>query len=88
MTDAELTAHLTDVKDAVAAQTAGLMKLLGILATQGEMLKQILAAVTAEPEGDSPLLETLRQLVAAVQATGEALHRIEGAIVQRPLSSC
>jgi hypothetical protein len=80
MTDAKLTAELTDLKEAVAAQTAGLMKLLALLATHGDMLKQIVAAITAEPTDESPLVETLKQLVAATRANGDALHRIEGAI--------
>ena len=78
--------ELIDVKQAVEAQTAGLLRLLGIIATHGKMLEAILAAVTAEPEGESPLVGTLKQLVTAVQANGEALHRIEGAIARRSLS--
>jgi hypothetical protein len=83
MTDTTLTADLTDLKEAVAAQTAGLVKMLALLATHGDMLKQILAAITAEPTDESPLVETLKQLVAATQANGDALHRIEGAIAHR-----
>lgn len=86
MTDAKLTAELTALKEAVAAQTAGLMKLLALLATHGDMLKQILAAITAEPADESPLVETLKQLVAATQANGDALHRIEGAIPRRGMA--
>ncbi len=78
--------ELTDIKQAIASQTAGLMKLLAVLVTHGEMLKAILAAVTAEPEDESPLVATLRSLVTAVQANGEALHRIEGKICNRALS--
>jgi hypothetical protein len=86
MTDAKLTSELTDLKEAVAAQTAGLMKLLALLATHGDMLKQILAAITAEPAVESPLVETLKQLVAATQANGDALHRIEGAVGGRAVT--
>jgi hypothetical protein len=83
MTDTMLTPDPTDLKEAVAAQTAGLMKMLAVLATHGDMLKEILAAITGEPVDESPLVETLKQLVAATQANGDVLHRIEGAIAGR-----
>lgn len=77
--------QLNDLTAAVNAQTAGLMKLLQITATHGEMLKVILAALE-ETEGDNSLADALKALTTAMQANGEALHRIEGAIAKRPLS--
>ena len=77
--------QFNNLTDAVTAQTAGLMKLLQITATHGEMLKAILAALE-ESAGDGSLADALKQLATAVQANGETLHRVEGAIANRPLS--
>ncbi len=85
MDHAEFLEHLTEIKAAIEAQTAGLMRMLSIVAAHGKMLGAILRAVTIEPEDKSPLTETLDRLVVAVQANREALHRIEGAITRSPL---
>lgn len=51
---------LAGLRDAVKAQNAGLMQLMGVMAAHGEMLKQILAASTAEPSDLIP--ELFRQI--------------------------
>jgi hypothetical protein len=77
MTNNELAAGLTEVKEAATAQTAGLLKMLGVLATQTAMLKDILAAVSAEPEGESPLLRALKQIAATLEWQSVKLEHIE-----------
>jgi hypothetical protein len=77
MTNEELAAGMTEVKQTVEAQTAGLLKMLGVLATQTSMLKDILAAVTAEPEGESPLLQALKKIAAILEWQSAKLEHIE-----------
>ena len=42
--------EIRNLREAIEAQTAGLMSMLGTVAAQNAMLKEILAACTAEPE--------------------------------------
>jgi hypothetical protein len=58
------------------------MKMLGIQAQQSAMLKEILAACTAEPEDESPLVKLIKQLVASIEGQSAAIGRIEAAITQ------
>ena len=78
---------LGDLREAVEAQTAGLMHLAGGLANQTSMLKsqtamltEIRDMLTTEPADESPLLKTLKELVAAIGEQSGALARIEAAI--------
>lgn len=82
--DNDLTKSLTDLTDASRAQTAGLMKMLAMMATQQGMLKEILAALTApEPEGPSPLVKAVVGLQQMIHDQGIALGRIETAVTHR-----
>ena len=54
MADDHLAPEINSLREAIEAQTAGLMQMLKIVAAQNAMLKEILAACTAEPEGQSP----------------------------------
>ena len=56
MNDDHLAPEINNLREAIEAQTAGLMQMLRTVAAQNAMLKEILAACTAEPEGPSPLL--------------------------------
>jgi hypothetical protein len=80
--DDNLAEQINNLREAVEAQTAGLMKMLGILAQQSVMLREILTACAApEPEGPSPLVELLLKLNGAVEYQAAAIARIEAAIV-------
>jgi hypothetical protein len=67
--------EIRNLREAIEAQTAGLMSMLGTVAAQNAMLKEILAACTAEPE-NSPLADLLMQMNAS-------LRRIEDAMMHR-----
>ena len=45
--------EIRNLREAIEAQTAGLMSMLGTVAAQNAILKEILAACTAEPESPS-----------------------------------
>lgn len=77
MSDQAIIAELVQMRQAMEAQGAGLIRMLQIMASNTEMLQKILEAVTAEPEGDSPLVEALRELIASVNSHGVVLERIE-----------
>jgi hypothetical protein len=77
MTDTETADELADIKSAIESQTAGLVRMLGVMATHTDMLKQILAAVTAEPEGEGPIVTALKQLTKIAEANRETLGRID-----------
>jgi hypothetical protein len=73
--------ELTDLREAVEAQTAGLMNMLRIQAQQSSMLKEILAACTApEPEGPSPLVKLILKLNGAIEDQTAAIARVEAAV--------
>lgn len=80
MTDEDIANALHDVKDAVDALTAGLMKMLDVMARQGAILDEVRAAVTKEPDGKSPLVEAVEQLVKNAETQNLALARIERAV--------
>lgn len=75
MTDDEhlIMGEVTNLREAVDAQTAGLMSMLAIQAQHSAMLKEVLKACTAEPKGPSPLLKLLLKIETAVA-------RIEAAV--------
>jgi hypothetical protein len=69
-------AILAGLREAVRAQNAGLMQLMGVMASHGEMLKQILAASTAEPSDLIP--DLFRQLAALAEGMEGLRESIEG----------
>jgi hypothetical protein len=82
---------LGDLREAVEAQTAGLMHLAGGLAnqtamlkTQSAMLTEVRDMLTTEPAEESPLVKTLRELAAAIGEQSSALARIETAVGDGP----
>lgn len=82
MSDDNLAPEINGLREAVEAQTAGLMKMLAILAQQSAMLKEILAACAApEPEGPSPLVKLILKLDEAIDNQTAAIARIEAALV-------
>lgn len=74
--------ELNDLRGAVEAQTGGLMQMLGIQAQQTAMLKEILTACTAEPEGPSPLVQLILKLNAAIEAQSAAIADQSAAIAR------
>jgi hypothetical protein len=76
-----LASELDDLRGAVEAQTAGLMKMLAILAQQSAMLKEILSAcATPEPDAPSPLVNLILKLHGAIEDQSAAIARVEAAI--------
>jgi hypothetical protein len=59
--------------------------MLGVLATQTAMLKEILTAVTAEPKGESPLLQALKQIAATLESQSAKLEHIENMLAKAGL---
>jgi hypothetical protein len=80
--DDYLAPEINHLREAVEAQTAGLVQMLKIQAQQSAMLKEILAACTA-PESDepSPLVKLIMTLHEGVTAQSAAIGRIEAAVV-------
>ena len=56
------------------------MQMLKIVAAQNAMLKEILAACTAEPEGPSPLVKLMLDLNGTIKTQSAAIARIEQAV--------
>jgi hypothetical protein len=73
---------VVDLRDGIGLLNQGLVKMLGIQAQHGALLKEILAACTAEPEEETPLVKLIRQLVAAIEAQTATLARIEAKVTQ------
>jgi hypothetical protein len=65
---------------------AGLKEMLAIQAAQGEMLRQLLEAATAEP--DSGFGELLRRLVEHDDAHAKALAHVQTSIDVLPTVLC
>jgi hypothetical protein len=80
MADDHLAPEINRLRDAIEAQTAGLMQMLKIVAAQNAMLKEILAACTAEPEGPSPLVKLMLDLNGTIKSQSAAIARIEQAV--------
>jgi hypothetical protein len=80
MADDHLAPEINRLREAVEAQTAGLMQMLKIVAAQNAMLKEILAACTAEPEGPSPLVKLMLDLNGTIKSQSAAIARIEQAV--------
>jgi hypothetical protein len=78
----ELTDALLETQDAIRILTAGCQELAGAIGTQTTMLTAILEAVTAEPEGESPIVVLLKRLVEVSEVNAAALNRIEQAVAR------
>jgi hypothetical protein len=75
-----IAAELREFKEAFRTTGQGLIKVVQVLAVQGEMLKEIRQAVTA-PAGDaSPLTNLLGKLVAADQEHKQSLAEIAAGV--------
>ena len=80
--DDYLAQELSDLNEAVRAQTAGLTQLMRYVIQQQGMLKEILAAITApEPQEPSPLVKLILRLNKSIEGQADALARIEAAVV-------
>ena len=84
-------AEINNLREAIEAQTAGLMQMLGTVAAQNAMLKEILAACTAEPE-NSPLADLLMQMNASLRRSersrDDAPRSIGAALQDRHSRQC
>jgi len=80
MNDDHLAPEINNLREAIEAQTAGLMQMLRTVAAQNAMLKEILAACTAEPEGPSPLVKLILDLNGTIKSQSAAIARIEQAV--------
>ena len=79
--DDYLAQELSDLNEAVRAQTAGLTQLMRYVVQQQGMLKEILAAITApEPEEPSPLVKLILRLNESIESQATTLTRIERAV--------
>ena len=74
--------EVTNLREAVEAQTAGLMNMLRIQAQQSAMLKEILKACTEEPDGPSPLVQLIVKLGNAIESQTAAIGRIEATLAR------
>jgi hypothetical protein len=79
----EVTEGLLDVKETIQIRAAAMVRMNGALETHTELLKEILQAVTAEPEGESPIVVALHRLLDVGEANSVALARIEQLIGAR-----
>ncbi len=82
MNDAELTDAVLEMRDALHSLTAGCGELAGAIETQTKLLVEIREAVTAEPQGESPIVTLLKRMVNLGEANAAALARIEQAMVR------
>jgi hypothetical protein len=79
MNEVELTEAVLEMRDAIHSLTAGCGELAGAIANQTQLLVEIKQAVTAEPQGESPLVALLKRLVDLGEANAAALARLEQA---------
>lgn len=84
MSDWDVAAEMRNLKEAIAALTVGLTRMLAGQARQTDILKEIFAvsnatyeAVTAEPSGPSPLEEALHAILASLGRIEDKLDRLE-----------
>jgi hypothetical protein len=82
MSTDQIADEVRGLREALGAQNAGLVRILGVLASQTTMLERILTAVTAEPEGPSPLAESLAAIVQLLEQQSTNLDRIGRGIDQ------
>jgi hypothetical protein len=82
MMEDRILTQVTDLRETMDILIKGLMNMLKIQAQQSAVLKEILAACTAEPEGPSPLVNLILKLDGAIESQTEAIARIEQAIVR------
>jgi len=82
MTDDEVAKGFREIREAISAQTVGLTRMLGVLAAQTGMLKDVLKILTEEPKGESPLSEAVKRLVTIAETHTVILERIENAIAK------
>ncbi len=81
MADDNLAPEINHLREAVEAQTGGLVQMLKILATQSAMLKEILAACTvAEQDEPSPLVTLILKLKENIEGQSAAIARVETGI--------
>lgn len=76
----DVATEVSDLRESIEILIAGLMNLLKIQAQHSAMLKEILAACTAEPEGPSPLVKLILKLNGAIEEQSAAIARIETAV--------
>lgn len=76
----DVATEVSDLRESIEILIAGLMNLLKIQAQHSAMLKEILAACTAEPEGPSPLVKLILKLNGAIEDQSAAIARIETAV--------
>ncbi len=80
MTEREIAASLTAMRDTVEGLERGLRKMLDIEETHSEMLRRLLIAA-AEPEKDEQELNQLiKQLIATLNIQSDAIMQLRGDI--------
>lgn len=82
MTNVELTEAVLEMRDALHSLTAGCGQLAGAIETQTQLLIEIKEAVTAEPQGENPIVSLLKRLVDLGEANAAALSRFEQAMAR------
>ena len=79
----EVTECLLDIRETIQILAAAMVRMNGALETHTELLKEILHAVTAEPEGESPIVMALQRLLEVGEANSVTLARIEQSVGTR-----
>jgi hypothetical protein len=81
MADQQVLDELRELRESIQLWNQGMTNVVESLAMQGEMLRQILTAVSYEPENEeSPLAELLKLLVARADHHTDALAAIAAGV--------
>lgn len=71
-----LRVEIAGLRTDVQALTSGLMLMLEVQETHGELLREMSQALGQEPDGPSPVAEALEKLAATVRDQGAAIERM------------
>ncbi|PPQ34241.1 hypothetical protein [Rhodopila globiformis] len=82
MDSEDLTDAVLEMRDAIHTLTAGCGELASAIENQTKLLIEIKEAVTAEPQGESPIVSLLKRMVELSEANAAALARIEQAMAR------
>jgi hypothetical protein len=79
----DVTEGLLDIRETIQILTAAMVRMNGALEIHTELLKEVLQAVTAEPEGESPIVVALQRLLEVGEDNSVTLARIEQSVGAR-----
>lgn len=84
MTEREIAASLTALRDTVEGLERGLRKMLEVEETHSEMLRRLLIAAAAPETDEQELGQLIKQLIATLSAQSDAIMQLRGDIVGLP----